>query len=247
MKTHILAFLLLFPFFAQSEKNKNIHSSFYDKETKTRIIKYDDGSVEFIEGASSSLKFLEPVLSQPENPYVIEIDNATVIGNYTSATNLLRRFKTSKRDDSQCYDRAHVWTYNARVRENITLNKVFLFFADHYIAKYKFKWWFHVAPYAEVEMNGVVTERVMDPVFYKYPLKFKLWTDIFMKNKATCKEITQYSQYLMNVNTNDCFIIKTTMFFWQPRDIEEFESTGVAKNTFIDWEIRWAFENAFYK
>lgn len=165
--------------------------------------------------------------------------------DYSSARRLMNSFRSGRSDDSQCYDRAHVWTYEAMKTKTISLTKKWIFFADHFIQKYKFKWWFHVAPVALVRMNGEVTERIMDREFADVPLKVKLWTDIFLESKKECQEIQVYTDYSRHPGEADCYLISSTPYFWQPRDLEEFANSGLQKLNFYDWEIDWAYEHSF--
>lgn len=169
----------------------------------------------------------------------------TIYASYHDATAALNTFRRNNRQEAQCYDKAHVWSYEENYYNGSRLLKVFLFFSDAYIQRYNHPWWFHTAPYALVRMNGSVNERVMDAGFYQYPLKFKLWTDLFMKNKVDCKVVTKYSDYSQHPGEDDCYVIKTHMYFWQPKDLEAFEASGIQKTKFIEWEIRHAYKEGF--
>lgn len=222
--------------------DRNIYSSFYDAVTDTQVVKYIDGSVEFLVG-----KHDLPKISQPPEifqPFDYVPGEPSIIPKYSYAQNVMDQFKMGNLGDSQCYDRAHVWTFEA-LKNRIVLNKMFIFFADHYIAQYKFPWWFHVAPYALVKVKGEVGDRVMDPIFSTVPLKTKLWTDLLMKNKAECKVITSYSEFSTRPGTEDCFLMKASPYFWQPKDLEEVEKSGNFKKSFIDWEVKWAYLKAY--
>lgn len=168
----------------------------------------------------------------------------TVYPTYQFATDVLRSMRRQWIDTAQCYDKAHVWSYEEAYYGRY-LQKVFLFFSDAYIARYNYKWWFHTAPFARVMLNGEVVERVMDPTFVQYPFKFKLWTDIFMKNKAECKVVDKYSDYSAHPGEDDCYLIKVSIYFWQPKDLDAFERSNVEKTRFIDWEIRYSYQNGF--
>lgn len=168
----------------------------------------------------------------------------TIYPSYNFATDVLGGMRRNWNNDSQCYDRSHVWSYEETFAGRY-LQKAFLFFSDAYIGRYNYPWWFHTAPYALVRLNGEVVERVMDPAFTRYPLKFKLWTDMFMKNKVDCKLITKYSEYSTHPGEDDCYMMKTNIYFWQPKDLEALERSGVEKTKFIEWEIKHAYENAF--
>lgn len=168
----------------------------------------------------------------------------TVYPNYNYATDVLYRMRRQWMENSQCYDKAHVWAYEEAYYGRF-MQKAFLFFSDSYIGRYNHPWWFHTAPYAVVRMNNENVERMMDPTFAQYPLKMKLWTDLFMKNKAQCKEVQKYSDYSHHPGEDDCYIIKSSIYFWQPKDLEAYETSGVEKKKFIDWEIRHAYKNGF--
>ncbi len=169
----------------------------------------------------------------------------TVYPSYQMATDVLQGMRRNWSGESQCYDRSHIWSYEEFYWNRRYLQKAFLFFSDSYISRYSYKWWFHTAPYAMISMNGEVNERVMDPAFTQYPLKFKLWTDIFMKNKVDCKIIQKYSDYSAHPAEDDCYIMKMSIYFWQPKDLEALERSGVDRRKYIDWEIKHAYENGF--
>lgn len=169
----------------------------------------------------------------------------TILPDYTYATNLLHTFRYPSLNEAQCYDKAHVWVYEADYFYRAKLQKMWLFFSDHYIERYRFKWWFHVAPFARVRMKGVVQERIMDRSFYQYPLKLKLWTDMFMENKAACKEVTFYTDYSQHPNEDDCYVIRSTPFYWQPRDLEKLAERGTKKDQYLRWEIIHAYKKGF--
>ena len=188
-----------------------------------------------IEGAISSVG--EKLLPNPHY-------TPTVYASYNYASDMLSRMRRQWRQDSQCYDRSHVWSYEEAYYGRY-MQKAFLFFSDSYISRYNYKWWFHTAPYALVKLNGQTVERVMDPGFSKYPIKFKVWTDIFMRNKAECKLVTKYSDYSRRPGEDDCYIIKSSIYFWQPKDLEAYETSGIEKKNFIDWEIRHAYLNGY--
>ncbi|MFL5786091.1 MAG: protein-glutamine glutaminase family protein, partial [Bacteriovoracaceae bacterium] len=201
------------------------HNELFD----VRII----GSVETPELGSAEKSLTPP-------PYT-----ATVYPTYSFATDVLNNMRRTWTPTSQCYDRAHVWVYDEFYWHHRYFQKVFVFFSDSYISRYNYPWWFHVAPYAMVKLKGEVVERVMDPAFAQYPLKFKLWTDLFMKNQAECKVVDKYSDYSGHPNEDDCYIIKASMYFWQPRDLENFEKSSVEKKNFFDWELKYAYEEGF--
>lgn len=169
----------------------------------------------------------------------------TVYASYQDATNSLHRFRRDSLKDAQCYDKAHIWSYEDNYYRQSRLLKVFLFFSDSYIERYNHPWWFHVAPLGLVYMAGNVNERVMDAGFAQFPLKMKLWTDLFMKNKVSCKVMEKYSDYSQHPGEDDCYIYKASMYFWQPKDIEALENGQSAKTQFISWEIRYSYKHGY--
>lgn len=171
--------------------------------------------------------------------------SATILPHYSFASALLRQFYDQDKKTSQCYDRAHVWTYFSLIKHGVHLPKMWLFFADHYIRAYRFKWWFHVAPYALVNMRGQVNERIMDRKFFSYPLKVKLWTDLFMENKNSCKEVELYTDYSEHPDENDCYLIRSTPYFWQPRDLERYAKKGTDKKDYVLKEVNYSYYHAF--
>ncbi len=168
----------------------------------------------------------------------------TIYSSYDYATDVLAGMKRNWVNTSQCYDRSHVWAYEEAYAGR-NLQKAFLFFSDAYISRNDFPWWFHTAPYALVKLKGETVERIMDPAFTSYPLKFKLWTDMFMNNKVECKLVQKYSDYSTHPGEDDCYMMKTSIYFWQPKDLEAHDKSGVQKSKFIDWEIKHAYKNAF--
>lgn len=268
LKILFLLTLSLFSFGAMAERLE-VHSVLAPSQNSSSyIVKFMDGRVGFSENKLSNLsaKMVEvefgdnnqilnltvigPVIAPPsftkmtlEDPYFNY--QPTIYSNYTSLQQIIDSFDRRWIDSAQCYDKAHVWSYSENTQYRGNLMKAFLFFSDAYIARYNYPWWFHVAPYALARMNGQIAERVLDPSFYHAPLQFKIWTDLFMKNKVECRVISKYSDYSAHPGEDDCYLMKVDMFFWQPRDLEAFEASNVKKTKFIDWEIRHSFKEAF--
>lgn len=181
-------------------------------------------------------------ISLPKQNYSYQL---TVYNSYQDATAAMNAFRRNTLRNAQCYDKAHIWSYEENYHYGTRLGKAFLFFSDSYIRRYRYQWWFHVAPYGLIRMNGNVVERIMDAGYYGSPLQAKVWTDMFMKNKAQCKVVGKYSDYSQHPGEDDCYIIKASMYFWQPKDLEAFEASGIQKTKFIDWEIRHAYREGF--
>src|SRR5690606_29330817 len=97
--------------------------------------------------------------------------------------------------DSQCFNRAMVWSYEWWKKHSLKSNKILIYWTRTYIRRYNFQWWFHIAPLLNVMDNGKVVERVMDIKYTRGPLSIQKWTDIFMRNDAVCQVISKYSEY----------------------------------------------------
>ena len=148
--------------------------------------------------------------------------------------------------DSQCYNRAHIWSYEWFLKHNINSNKTWIFFTRRYIRKFKFEWWFHVAPSVAVrESDGVVREKLMDVKYARGPLNVKQWSDIFMRDDANCPMVKKYTDYANYPESGSCYTMRSSMFYYQPFDIESKETWGTSKNNWYDVEIKAAYLEAF--
>jgi hypothetical protein len=117
----------------------------------------------------------------------------TVLPSYEAAQEVMDGFDGNTREKSQCYNRAHVWSYQAFVNQKVNLGKVWIFFSRKYIREYRYKWWFHIAPYTKIE--GYETPYILDRGFTMVPYTLENWKNIYMKNKAECKVVNKYSDY----------------------------------------------------
>lgn len=147
--------------------------------------------------------------------------------------------------ESQCFNRAMVWSYEWWINHSLKSNKLLIYFSRTYIRKYDFEWWFHIAPYIHVIENGKVVERVMDIKYSSRPLEFQKWANIFLRNDAPCPVITKYSEYADYPYTGDCFFQRTHMYTYQPADLQMYEAWGYEKNNFRMEEVRGAYLEAF--
>lgn len=119
------------------------------------------------------------------------------------------------------------------------------FFTRKYIRKYKFEWWFHVAPMVHVVHDGEVKERIMDIKYSKGPLKLKQWTDIFMRDSAHCRVVDKYTDQANFPESGSCFVMKSSMYYYQPIDLELLEVQGQEKMRWLEPEVRHAYMDAF--
>jgi hypothetical protein len=144
---------------------------------------------------------------------------------------------------TQCFKRAHIWSYDMWSNLGIYTQKIFIFYTQRYIQLEEFEWWFHVAPL--VVANG--EELVLDGTFMTKPVTLKEWKDYFIKtDKINCPLISHYSQYKDNQWSKLCYLMKTPMYIFSPLDIENRDYRNEKKNFWILEELqdaRRAFRN----
>lgn len=169
----------------------------------------------------------------------------TILPDLETVNTIFRRMNRRWQWSSQCYNRAHVWNYEEFQRTGLLSKKVFIFYTRRYIRDYRFKWWFHAIPTVLAQHEGTIVERYLDPMFARSPLPQKAWTDIFIKSRRTCPVITKYSQYRDNQETEHCYLHFGSMYYWQPRDLDNFERTGFEKMSFIKSDVDYAYWEAF--
>lgn len=148
---------------------------------------------------------------------------------------LFESFREKMKQDSQCYQRAHTWAYEAYNAYNVKSMKVFIFFTDRYIREYHYKWWFHVAPFTYLQNE----EFVLDRTFADTPLKTQEWTNIFMEGNWICPSVARYSDYREHQQDQYCFLRKVPMYYFQPLNVEAMDK-DVGVDHFIDWEVKLA-------
>jgi hypothetical protein len=167
----------------------------------------------------------------------------TVLGTMNDAEYLFQSLETHKfRKSSECFQRAHIWSYGLNQGRSIKSMKVFIFYSRQYIKRYDFKWWFHVAPYVHVQQEEVV----LDATFLKAARPMQKWVNHFAselyneqgKTDVECKVMTKYSDY--QENSGWCYLAKVPMYFYQPLDIENYEKTGEADTYFAPQKVQMA-------
>lgn len=169
----------------------------------------------------------------------------TVVTSYSAVSAIFRRMRRDYQNDSQCYNRAHVWAYEEFQNSGLNSSKLFLFFTRRYIRNYRYKWWFHVSPMALVKEGRSIVERVLDRRYTGGPRYVSTWTRNFVHSGRKCPVVYKYYDYRNNQETEDCYLIPVSMYFWQPRDIERRDRTGAEKTQFFKREINHAYWEAF--
>jgi hypothetical protein len=213
------------------------------------FLKLSNGEVRFVEGhlknfIGDEVETEEPVGSHSlaETKYLPSL----LSGRY-EANRMYNSFRERAKRNSECFNRAHVWSYEENQQHGTKLHKTFVFFTDSYIRNYNYKWWFHVAPSVTVAEAGVEKNIVIDPTFLDSELEEREWSDFFMESKRACPTVLKYSDYDKNQEKEDCYIMKAPMYFHQPLDIENFEKTGEEKTSFLYDDLWIAYRQAFGK
>jgi hypothetical protein len=168
----------------------------------------------------------------------------TTIASMNIAKKYFREARYNPKD-SQCFNRAIVWTYEWWRKHSLKSNKLLIFFTRTYIRRYNFEWWFHIAPYVHVIDEGKVVERMMDVKYTRGPIDFRRWTNIFTNRDPECPVITKFSDYADNPYIGDCYIQRTNMYTYQPADLQMYEAWNYVKDKFLMTEVKQAYLEAF--
>jgi hypothetical protein len=183
-----------------------------------------------------------------KNSIPTPIDNyqVTNVSSISNAESLFQTQNSNTRWRSQCYSRAHVWAYelsknNSTQDKTFNVGKVWMFFTRRYIKEYRYKWWFHVTPFIYTDDNE--EEVILDREFTRNPQTLTDWKNIFISNHAPCPVVEYYSDYKDNQWSNYCYHIKSSMYYWQPYNIENLEKGSAEKKEWVNSELRRAYSN----
>ncbi len=215
----------------------------------TPLVYLSDGSVK--EAPPGQEEFLRRLILQTpsewttlEPPYP-QLEYEADLLDESRMTRWFKSMNRRTRYRAQCYNRAHVWAYEANRDLNIRSEKIFMFFSSRYIREYHYRWWFHVAPLTRVDTGRGTESRVMDPGFFDRPVTQKTWSDHFIKPKTPCKVVQRYSEYASVPHTEYCYFMMAPMYMWQPKDLEAVDSGSPVKERFEEFDIETAYRQAF--
>jgi hypothetical protein len=158
-----------------------------------------------------------------------------------SAQGIFSRMRRDYQNRSQCYNRAHIWTYEEFKKSGLKSLKVFMFFTRRYIRNYNYYWWFHVTPTVQTA-DGL---RALDRRYTTGPMSLPTWTRKFVYSGRTCPMVDKYSDYRDHQEVEDCYHIAVPMYFWQPYDIDQRDRTGYQKTSYIQSNVDHAYWEAF--
>ncbi len=205
-----------------------------------QIITDDQNLMVAVRSVGKSFEVKETV----ESP-LLESFEPTILGSTDEVNKIFNRLRNNYKRDSQCFNRAHVWANDELKNSGLKSMKVFVFFTASYITRNRFNWWFHIAPLVKVQDQGEVSSRVLDYRYADRPVTVKQWTDIFVFSSRPCLVTTKFSDYDVNPQTEDCYLITTNMYYWMPQDIAQRDTTGVEKDKFATGSIESATWAAF--
>lgn len=171
----------------------------------------------------------------------------TIVPNMAEIQNIWNRSNPYWKRISECSDRAHIWAHDEFKRTGTKSEKIFIFLTASYIDSVRFKWWFHVAPMYTVNDNGTLKKIVMDYRYTDRPLSIKEFTDELVFTKRSCKVTTRFSEYDVNPQTENCYLIFESMHYRLPAELHTTELKGLYKTTTTDAELKMVFNMAFMK
>lgn len=177
----------------------------------------------------------------------LEKSNISVLPSYDTAQAIMDNINGGTDDKSECYNRAHMWTYEALIKDNVNLGKIWIFFGKKYIKEFGHKWWFHVAPYTHVNDNNV--RYVLDRGFHTVPNNVRNWTDFFIKNRAECRVVTDYQVYEDSNKRKQeyCYLIYSSQYYWQPWQVEKLSKKRTPFWGYKEFELKIAYPDALIR
>lgn len=188
------------------------------------------------------------VINRLEKSMVEEIPNVeekpTVLKTLNHVRELFKYARINNKE-SQCFNRAHVWSYEWKADKNINTAKMFIFFSVKYIREHNFHWWFHVAPYSHVVIGNKIKERILDKKYLPGPSTLRQWIDRFMENGTKCRTVKLYSDYANYPESGECYLMRSNMYTYWPHDLEKQELDGTIKYNWVPEELHIAYSEAF--
>jgi len=97
----------------------------------------------------------------------------------------------------------------------------------------------------KVNDQGNLKDLVMDFRYTDRPLTVKEWSDQFVFTKRPCKVTTKFSEYDVNPQTENCYLIFESMHYKIPAEIHEKELSGKQKTKTSDYELKASYKYAF--
>jgi hypothetical protein len=190
---------------------------------------------------SATLEQDTSVLSSSQKS--LNVENPTVLNSLSIAQKYFSSARY-KHKESQCFNRAHIWSYEWKTQNRINTSKMFIFFSIKYIREHDFQWWFHVAPYVHVVIGTDIKERIMDRKYLSAPGSVREWIDRLIIAGTQCRTIEKFSEYSNYPESGDCYLLRSSMYTYWPLDLEMEELNGTKKRAWVEDEIEQAYSEA---
>ena len=105
------------------------------------------------------------------------------------------------------------------IQDKVKSQKVYIFFTEKYRKDNNYKWWYHVAPF--VLVGSSKKEIVLDMSFENEPITIKAWEKDFADHaKKACYNGKNLGDYYAKTNTEDCVLVRASMYHYTPTDLE---------------------------
>lgn len=236
-----------------SPNNTELVDKLFEAKELNSIVEFESSDSNL-----TSLKVLEQGDADsnlyPENEELHPMTNysASNVSSLELAQEMFSDLKDGGRWFSQCYNRAHVWAKQMYDKYDTKSMKILIYYTKKFRQEIGGKWWFHIAPMINVEGQRYV----MDREFTRGPVTDEKWEQIFTKKMAEkgitgyrCKVIKNIKEYYDEYNQNNeyCNIQVTSMYYWEPNDMSRLDKTGEQKTEFLNWELKRAAKNMFWK
>lgn len=199
-----------------------------------------------VEGEEARINAIRPVAPGEVDPKVVDLNHfrynelrevaPTDFQSLDDVENIFNNFlNDGDKGRSECFKRAHIWSYDMWSKLNVTSEKIFIFWTKRFTILEDYQWWFHVAPM--VKVNG--TEYVLDSTFFKKPETVETWRNYFMNSdKINCPVVEKYQDYENNQWNKLCYIMKVPMHYFRPFDIEDRDKKGIERNHWVLDELQ---------
>ncbi len=171
----------------------------------------------------------ESILNDPKILTAFNSYQLTDVGNEADVNAIYDELRTDLLNNpkNNCYERAHVWSYQMQQSRQIQSGKIFLFYAYGPGGSWNFNemgWWFHVAPYVISGNQEFVMEKMFD---LNTPLRMQDWLKKQTGGKV-CKELngTEFDlldsiprKYSMPSTQAPCYYRKAPMTYHLPINV----------------------------
>ncbi|MFA5584603.1 MAG: protein-glutamine glutaminase family protein [Bacteriovoracaceae bacterium] len=264
MKFAFIVFLLITQsLFAEVLKDR-IHSIEKIENSNEYLVKFENGRVAFvtdvgtlarghlIQGKLNKRSVLEnyktieteplpsPLMVEPEAPeYVPTVLTREQLNDFWD------NLKVDYKRKSECSDRAFIWAFEGWKKHGYQVEMVYALFTASYINRHRFKWWFHVAPLLTVKNGDKIEKMVIDHQFIDRPVPIREWTDLMVFTKRECKPTDKFSEYDVNPQTEDCYLMTESMFYRIPAHLSDRETKNLYRTEFNASEVRMSYRLGF--